>query len=153
MIVKSDLEVTAGKPEDTIETRRLDNLKERIYMPVETQQSVHNWTTETFPAYDHGRGRLIAILEETIELAVAGGLKPADIEKTVNVSLFRSLQQDEHSAPEEAGDVLLSLYAYAETERFSVHQELDEKMAFNRSRPLEYYQAKTAMKQRRGLPL
>jgi NTP pyrophosphatase (non-canonical NTP hydrolase) len=49
-------------------------------------------------------------------------------------------------AKEEIGDVLSTLYALATTIRCDAHAELDRKMAFNRTRPKSYYDAKTLAK-------
>lgn len=121
----------------------------------ETQDSVYDWTAKTFPHFRSTQGRMVAIVEETTEMALAAGMTPERILEVVNLTLTRSAGQvlEPDHDKEEAGDLLSCVYAYAGERQFDVHAELDKKMAFNRSRPQSYYDMKTRLKQQMGLRL
>lgn len=126
----------------------------------ETQKSVHGWCIDTFPRHVGLPGRAIATLEEAVELAIAAGIDEETILAAVKVPIQKEkvrVANGERGKPredaEEVADVLLCVYAYAEEAGYDAHEELDLKMAQNRSRGKEYYAKKTAAKEELGFIL
>lgn len=125
---------------------------------METQQTIHEWCKATFPRHVGKKGRAIALLEEAAELALAAGVGFDAIRQAVEVPMKKHIIREMRNEPMESdagevADVLLCLYAYAEEGSIDSHRELDAKMAENRSRPTEYYAAKTAAKEELGFIL
>lgn len=115
----------------------------------ETQRSVHQWISETFPGTDPDSPRKsIRMLEEAIELCLASGATHRQVMDAVTKSLVDDgatatlmdgladrpgqLQPDKIAA--EAADVLIVLYGVAGMRGFDLHAEVDRKMAVNRAR-------------------
>jgi NTP pyrophosphatase (non-canonical NTP hydrolase) len=123
----------------------------------ETQQSIHQWCKETFPRHVGVKGRAVALIEEAIELGLAGGLTIEEILAAVNTPIYKLAEATADTPMEsdagEVADVLLCLYAYAQEAGHDAHAELDKKMAVNRSRSKEYYAKKTAHKEDLGFLL
>jgi hypothetical protein len=123
----------------------------------ENQKSIHEWCKDTFPRHVGTKGRAIALIEEAVELGIAAGLSLKEIQSAVDVPIFKLAEQTQAGPLEsdagEVADVLLCLYAYAEEAGYDAHKELDAKMRTNRSRPKEYYAAKTAHKEDLGFIL
>jgi NTP pyrophosphatase (non-canonical NTP hydrolase) len=119
----------------------------------EDQDSVYAWIKEAFPEYDSLRARTAALVEETCELALAAGMTIADIRNVVEATFDRVKHQKEMSIPEESGDVFNCLLALAGQQNFDLQEQLEKKMALNRSRPFEYYHKKTQLKKELGLKL
>jgi hypothetical protein len=119
-------------------------------MPIETQQTVHQWIIDTFPGADPESPRKsIRALEEMVELCLASGAKYRDIQAAVAsvlekdgavMSLLGGLMDvaggtpDPDKVPAEAADVLIVLYGLAGMRGFDLHAEVDRKMAINRAR-------------------
>lgn len=112
----------------------------------EDQESVSAWALETFGPRDV-QYRALMVLEEALELCAASGV-PRDVrDDYINHVLTKIARQSEPGVlKEEAADVLSTLYAFASAAEFDVHAALDQKMAFNRTRPKSYYDAKTEEK-------
>lgn len=124
----------------------------------ETQESVYQWTKDTFPRHVGVHGRAVALVEEAVELALAAGLTAEDIYDTVRIPIQKAVSDIIERKPQESdrgeiADVLICVYAYAAEAGFDSQEALDDKMAVNRSRSKEYYDAKTQKKHDMGLPL
>ena len=130
-------------------------------MEHETQKPVYDWCTSMFPKHVGTKGRAVALVEEAVELALAAGVNADVIQAAVKVPMLKELirlsngERSSHQREdaEEIADVLVCVYAYAEEAGYDAHDELDKKMAINRSRPKEYYAAKTAQKEDLGFIL
>lgn len=125
---------------------------------METQQTIHEWCKETFPRHVGKKGRAIALLEESAELALAAGVSFEAIRQAVEVPMKKHIIREMRNEPLESdagevADVLLCLYAYAQEAGYDAHKELDSKMATNRTRTIEYYANKTAQKEDLGFIL
>jgi hypothetical protein len=126
---------------------------EKLSATPETQASVGIWCQDTFPEYQGSRGRMVAVLEEVVELAAAEGLSEQDVRSVLDAVIKRTYAQPQE--PEgyvgETGDLLMNTLAYAHEKGFSGWSAMEEKMALNRSRPREYYSSKVAQKQAMGI--
>lgn len=120
-------------------------------MPRETQKTVGEWGVKTFPGQNNLYGRIAAILEEAVELAVASGMSEEDLFNITGQAAAKSMRQETHDLQEEAADVLSCIYALAHLEGFDVHLALDHKMELCRARPQSYYDAKTQAKVDAGM--
>jgi NTP pyrophosphatase (non-canonical NTP hydrolase) len=126
-----------------------------VHVGPETQASVSEWGREIFGVTTPKR-RAIAVLEEASELGLELGLTPEEIHAVVEVPIQKASKIEDcrkiDNYAEEAADVLLCLYVLADRMGFHLHEELDKKMARNRSRTPEYYAGKRAAKLALGLP-
>lgn len=116
----------------------------------ETQDTVHEWISETFPGADPESPRKsIRALEEMVELCLACGAKYRDIQIAVAsvlekdgamMSLLGGVMDiaggthEPDKVPAEAADVLIVLYGLAGMRGIDLHAEVDKKMQINRSR-------------------
>lgn len=120
----------------------------------ETQESVFHWCDATFPRHRGKQGRATALVEEAVELCLAAGMSPEDIRAAVEVPMKKArLRPETESDAGEVADVLICLYSYAEEVGFDAHEELDTKMAKNRTRSAEFYAKKTDQKVALGMKL
>lgn len=125
---------------------------------METQKSIYTWIKRVFPEWKGARGRALAIVEESTELALAAGLNPEEIQTAVDMVVAKHNERVAAGEPLESdegevADVLLCVYAYAEERSMDAQEVLDEKMAKNRAKPDEHYFAKTRQKRNLGLAL
>jgi hypothetical protein len=122
-------------------------------LPRETQETISQWGRETFSTFAGARNRVVAVLEEAVELVHAEGLSREEILRTVQVPLDKQEARGEAGDPEEeAADVDITLRAYAFEKDFQLHEATDKKMAVNRLRPRDHFVTKTEAKVRAGLP-
>lgn len=116
----------------------------------ETQDTVWSWINSTFPGNDPESPRMaLRALEEMIELCLASGVSMMDIYQSMQRVYFsehkmivskrkymlkshRSFAPDK--VPSEAADVLIVLYGLAGSRGFDLHNQVESKMAINRSR-------------------
>ena len=124
---------------------------------METQKSVSSWIKLTFPEWA-GSHRVLAIVEEAVELGLAAGLTKEQIQSAVDLSVGQSERRAAAGTPPEAvqgeiADIQLNLWAYAEENGIDTNIAVDEKMKRNRAKPLAAYQAKTKLKRELGLQL
>lgn len=127
----------------------------------ETQQSVSQWCRDVFPEYLGLDNRSIAVLEEAVELALGCGVTPETIRSVIEVPIRKEIergwqpgsQPDRANLEEEVGDLQINLFAIAEEAGIRTQGALNAKMEKNRSRPLEYYRAKSQRKVEMGLRL
>ena len=125
-------------------------------MSRETQISVSAWC-EVFPPLPDARQelhkRVVRLLEEAVELAVAAGINRERVLEVARICWDKSAGEfaNVDRVPEEAADVLITLYTLATRHGFELHDLLDAKMAVNRSRPATYYQVKQLQKREQGL--
>lgn len=125
-------------------------------MSTETQQTVYDWLTATFPGADPESPRTaIRVLEEVVELCLACGAKYRDIQFAVASALGKNLAatgipgglmdvpaggtHEPAKVPSEAADVLVVLYGLAGLRGFDLHDGVDKKMKINRSRAWEAF--------------
>lgn len=120
----------------------------------ETQESITAWC-DVFPPKPVGEVelRIVRLLEEVVELAVAAGVDRARLLEVVNICFDKSAPDwgREDEIPGEAADVLIALYCLATRAGFDLHAVVDARMIRNRARPAEYYARKTAAKAELGL--
>lgn len=125
----------------------------------ENQVTVNSWVHEAFPEWAGPRARALAIVEEAVELAIATGLNTEEIISAVRLPIIKDemRRQDSNYVPEgpegEVGDVYINVLAYAEEIKVDAKKAMNDKMKVNRSRPNEFYLAKTAAKKALGLKL
>lgn len=108
-------------------------------MHQETQESVHRWIDETFPGTDPESPRkALRALEEMIELCLASGATPDQIDEAVYRDTLHlrgnETSREPTKIPIEAADVLIVLYGVAGMRGFDLHAEVDKKTAVNRAR-------------------
>jgi NTP pyrophosphatase (non-canonical NTP hydrolase) len=114
---------------------------------IETQASVAQWVHEMFPTSSDLEYRVLMMIKEVIEAGLACGVSPESIKKCADWACGKVVERDDlKHAREEVGDILSTLYAFADLLKCDAHAELDRKMAFNRTRPKSYYDAKTSLK-------
>jgi hypothetical protein len=123
---------------------------------METPETVGTWVRRVFPEWAGPLGRALALVEEAVELGLAAGLSPAEIQSAVDLSIGQDRRRRDAGIPPdgdktEVADVLLNLYAYAHERDIDPQAALDEKMAYNRSKPDSAYHAKTKLKKSLGL--
>lgn len=124
----------------------------------ENQKSVFAWIHATFPEWAGVKGRALAVVEEAVELALAAGLSPEDLQSAVDLSVGQHNRRVEAGLPLEAiqgevADVLLNVYALSEGAGFDANEVMTEKMEKNRAKPIEAYRAKTKLKRELGLKI
>ena len=109
-------------------------------MKKESQKSVGSWIEETFPGGDPKSPRkAIRALEEMLELCLVCGANTKMVYDAVykvmqdNKIKYKS-ERDPDKIPIEAADVLIVLYGLAHLTGFDIHDEVNKKMAINRSR-------------------
>lgn len=110
----------------------------------ETQGSVAEWIDATFPGTDPDSSRKsIRALEEMVELCLASGATPDEIEEAAAKAVRSSVKEgrgrdsrefDPIKIPTEAADVMIVLYGIASMRRFDLLRAVDFKMAVNRDR-------------------
>jgi NTP pyrophosphatase (non-canonical NTP hydrolase) len=125
---------------------------------METPQSVYEWIKATFPEWKGTPGRALAVVEETVELALAAGLQPEQLQTAVDLAVQKFRARESAGEPPESdegevADTLLCLYAYAYERGIDPFEALEKKMKKNRSKPLSHFQAKTREKKKLGLAL
>jgi len=125
---------------------------------METPETVGTWVRQVFPEWSGPKGRALAVVEEAVELGLAAGLSPSQIQTAVNLSVSQHIRRfDAGAAPEsdegEVADCMLNVYAYAYERGIDPQAALDKKMAKNRAKSNEQYKAKTALKKQLGLAL
>jgi hypothetical protein len=115
-------------------------------MCVETQATVAAWMSATFQGADPESPRkALRALEEMVELCLASGAAPFDVDKAVRKAIDGVIPQnvladwdvtrpEPDKIPSEAADVLIVLYGVAQMRGFDLHAEVDKKMSINRAR-------------------
>lgn len=119
----------------------------------ETQETVGQWTRENFPQYESVTGRFTAIIEEMVECGMAFGVPHQHILSTVENAIKRELAKPPHTPNpgEELGDLEMNVWAFAEHVGHDAYESMCAKMGINRSRPKEWYDAKTKQKIQEGI--
>lgn len=115
----------------------------------ETPTSIGTWMTNTFPGGNpNDPAKPLRALKELVELCFAAGARPADIFACVADSLHRHMafedsgggQKFHESRPKpekiaaEVADVVIVLMGYSFQRDFNLQDEIDRKMAVNRTR-------------------
>lgn len=120
----------------------------------ESQQTTFEWSHATFGhLFKTIRQRAVALLEENVETALAAGLSPSDIREVVEVPISKmKTSGDLGDLALELADIQICLWAMAEMDGIDVAEQVNRKMAINRSRPKSYYDAKLAEKATLGMP-
>lgn len=120
----------------------------------EKQKSVSEWSHSIFGhLFTDIRQRAIASLEENVEVSLAAGLTPEEIRAVVEVPIRKmEASGDRGDLALELADEQICLWAFAEMAGVDVLEQVNRKMAVNRSRPKSYYDEKLKQKALLGMP-
>jgi NTP pyrophosphatase (non-canonical NTP hydrolase) len=106
----------------------------------ETQESIGRWARDTFPGGDDLSPRhCLRLLEEVVELCLAAGAMPFEIDQCVVDELNKYMDWSRtHPEPEkvaeEMADCEIVLQVLAERRSVNLQAEVDRKMKINRAR-------------------
>lgn len=128
---------------------------------LEDQQSIAEFGRTAFPNKDTSYDRIIAFIEEAIELCLAEGLPPDKIMQMTQAVISRSEKGpntpgvvtfgDIDEIKGEVADVYITLAYYAQVHNIQLHECVDRKMMRNRKLAQSYYEQKRAQKEAMGL--